>query len=110
MEFTKMRSEGYAQARNLKYKNSIAMPNKSAPDPVAYPTNVVRRKDLVAMRMPHSYRELIKKAVDRPVGETRMRPSPAVSCDEPTESTIDERRGTRTKGIVSLAIAKAWQV
>jgi predicted amidohydrolase len=27
-----------------------------------YPTNVVRRKDLVAMRMPHSYRELIKQA------------------------------------------------
>jgi predicted amidohydrolase len=25
-----------------------------------YPTNVVRRKDLVAMRMPHSYRNLIK--------------------------------------------------
>jgi predicted amidohydrolase len=27
-----------------------------------YPTNVVRRKDLVAMRMPHSYRALITKA------------------------------------------------
>jgi hypothetical protein len=27
-----------------------------------YPTNVVRRKDLVAMRMPHGYRALIKKA------------------------------------------------
>jgi predicted amidohydrolase len=27
-----------------------------------YPTNVVRRKDLVAMRMPHSYRGLITKA------------------------------------------------
>jgi predicted amidohydrolase len=25
-----------------------------------YPTNVVRRKDLVSMRMPHSYRELIR--------------------------------------------------
>ena len=35
-----------------------------------YPTNIVRRKDLVAMRMPHSYRALIKKAVDRPVGES----------------------------------------
>jgi len=29
-----------------------------------YPTNVVRRKDLVAMRMPHSYRALITKAAD----------------------------------------------
>jgi predicted amidohydrolase len=28
----------------------------------AYPTNVVRRKDLVSMRMPHSYRGLIKAA------------------------------------------------
>jgi hypothetical protein len=27
-----------------------------------YPTNIVRRKDLIAMRMPHSYRALIKKA------------------------------------------------
>jgi hypothetical protein len=27
-----------------------------------YPTNVVRRKDLVSMRMPHSYRGLIKAA------------------------------------------------
>lgn len=27
-----------------------------------YPTNVVRRKDLVAMRMPHSYRGLVKMA------------------------------------------------
>ncbi len=27
-----------------------------------YPTNVVRRKDLVSMRMPHSYRELIRSA------------------------------------------------
>jgi predicted amidohydrolase len=26
-----------------------------------YPTNIVRRKDLVAMRMPHSYRALIRK-------------------------------------------------
>jgi predicted amidohydrolase len=26
-----------------------------------YPTNVVRRKDLVAMRLPHSYRELIRE-------------------------------------------------
>jgi predicted amidohydrolase len=26
----------------------------------AYPTNVVRRKDLVLMRMPHSYRDLVK--------------------------------------------------
>ena len=25
-----------------------------------YPTNVVRRKDLVSMRMPHSYRDLIR--------------------------------------------------
>jgi hypothetical protein len=25
-----------------------------------YPTNVVRRKDLVAMRMPHTYRNLVK--------------------------------------------------
>ena len=25
-----------------------------------YPTNVVRRKDLVAMRMPHAYRALIR--------------------------------------------------
>jgi len=30
----------------------------------AYPTNIVRRKDLVAMRMPHSYRALITKAAD----------------------------------------------
>jgi hypothetical protein len=61
--------------------------------------------------MPHSYRELIKKAVDRPVGETRMRPSSVVSYDEPAESTIDERRAeSGTKGIVSLASAKAWQV
>lgn len=29
-----------------------------------YPTNVVRRKDLVAMRMPHSYRALITKVAD----------------------------------------------
>jgi predicted amidohydrolase len=29
-----------------------------------YPTNVVRRKDLVAMRMPHGYRALITKAAD----------------------------------------------
>jgi hypothetical protein len=29
-----------------------------------YPTNVVRRKDLVAMRMPHCYRALISKAAD----------------------------------------------
>jgi predicted amidohydrolase len=29
-----------------------------------YPTNVVRRKDLVTMRMPHSYRALITKAAD----------------------------------------------
>ena len=28
-----------------------------------YPTNVVRRKDLVAMRMPHSYRDLVRAAV-----------------------------------------------
>ena len=28
-----------------------------------YPTNVVRRKDLVSMRMPHSYRDLVKSAV-----------------------------------------------
>jgi predicted amidohydrolase len=27
-----------------------------------YPTNVVRRKDLVAMRLPHGYRELIRSA------------------------------------------------
>lgn len=27
----------------------------------SYPTNVVRRKDLVAMRLPHSYRELIRE-------------------------------------------------
>jgi hypothetical protein len=27
-----------------------------------YPTNVVRRKDLVSMRMPHSYRGLIRSA------------------------------------------------
>jgi predicted amidohydrolase len=27
-----------------------------------YPTNVVRRKDLVSMRMPHSYRDLVKVA------------------------------------------------
>jgi predicted amidohydrolase len=27
----------------------------------SYPTNVVRRKDLVAMRLPHSYRELIRQ-------------------------------------------------
>lgn len=27
-----------------------------------YPTNVVRRKDLVSMRMPHSYRGLVKMA------------------------------------------------
>ena len=26
----------------------------------AYPTNVVRRKDLVSMRMPHSYRDLVR--------------------------------------------------
>lgn len=26
-----------------------------------YPTNVVRRKDLVAMRMPHSYRDLVRR-------------------------------------------------
>jgi hypothetical protein len=26
----------------------------------AYPTNVVRRKDLVSMRMPHSYRGLVR--------------------------------------------------
>jgi predicted amidohydrolase len=32
-----------------------------------YPTNVVRRKDLVSMRMPHSYRELIRSA--RVLGE-----------------------------------------
>jgi len=32
-----------------------------------YPTNVVRRKDLVSMRMPHSYRELIRRA--RVLGE-----------------------------------------
>jgi predicted amidohydrolase len=32
-----------------------------------YPTNVVRRKDLVSMRMPHSYRELIRSA--RALGE-----------------------------------------
>jgi predicted amidohydrolase len=29
-----------------------------------YPTNVVRRKDLVSMRMPHSYRELIRMAAN----------------------------------------------
>ncbi len=29
-----------------------------------YPTNVVRRKDLVSMRMPHSYRGLVKAAAD----------------------------------------------
>ncbi|HTC97620.1 MAG TPA: nitrilase-related carbon-nitrogen hydrolase [Bradyrhizobium sp.] len=29
-----------------------------------YPTNIVRRKDLVAMRMPHGYRALISKAAD----------------------------------------------
>jgi hypothetical protein len=29
-----------------------------------YPTNIVRRKDLVAMRMPHGYRALIRKAAD----------------------------------------------
>jgi hypothetical protein len=29
-----------------------------------YPTNVVRRKDLVAMRMPHSYRALITEVAD----------------------------------------------
>ncbi len=28
-----------------------------------YPTNVVRRKDLVAMRMPHSYRDLVRATV-----------------------------------------------
>jgi hypothetical protein len=25
-----------------------------------YPTNIVRRKDLVAMRLPHHYAELVK--------------------------------------------------
>ncbi len=30
-----------------------------------YPTNVVRRKDLVAMRMPHSYRPLVRAAADQ---------------------------------------------
>jgi hypothetical protein len=29
-----------------------------------YPTNIVRRKDLVAMRMPHGYRALITKAAN----------------------------------------------
>jgi predicted amidohydrolase len=29
-----------------------------------YPTNIVRRKDLVAMRMPHGYRGLIRTAAD----------------------------------------------
>ena len=29
-----------------------------------YPTNVVRRKDLVAMRMPHSYRDLVRVAAN----------------------------------------------
>jgi predicted amidohydrolase len=29
----------------------------------SYPTNVVRRKDLVSMRMPHSYRDLVRAAV-----------------------------------------------
>jgi hypothetical protein len=29
----------------------------------AYPTNVVRRKDLVVMRMPHSYRALVQAPV-----------------------------------------------
>ena len=28
-----------------------------------YPTNVVRRKDLVSMRMPHSYRDLVRRTV-----------------------------------------------
>lgn len=30
-----------------------------------YPTNVVRRKDLVSMRMPHSYRGLVKVAANK---------------------------------------------
>jgi predicted amidohydrolase len=35
-----------------------------------YPTNIVRRKDLVAMRMPHSYRALIRKVTgDARAGE-----------------------------------------
>ena len=29
-----------------------------------YPTNVARRKDLVSMRMPHSYRGLVKLAAN----------------------------------------------